>query len=121
LVPVRKQPGLKAGAFSPALLVPVATTGINGLYKPGLKSFFPPVKTEFESTCKRDIQVENALRGLDTSNKTAKWNFLVGPATFYLILNLCSSSTSRMPGAGPCVFMGMQVNTQKYCKSFQII
>jgi hypothetical protein len=43
LVPVRKQPGLKAGAFSPALLVPVATTGTNGLYKPGLKAFFPPV------------------------------------------------------------------------------
>jgi hypothetical protein len=32
-----------AGAFSPALLVPVATTGTNGLYKPGLKAFFPPV------------------------------------------------------------------------------
>jgi hypothetical protein len=43
LVPVRKQPGLKAGASSPALLVPVAETGINGLYKPGLKAFFPPV------------------------------------------------------------------------------
>jgi hypothetical protein len=25
------------------LLVPVAKTGINGLYKPGLKAFFPPV------------------------------------------------------------------------------
>jgi hypothetical protein len=25
------------------LLVPVAETGINGLYKPGLKAFFPPV------------------------------------------------------------------------------
>jgi hypothetical protein len=43
LVPVRKQPGLKTGAFSPALLVPVATTRTNGLYKPGLKAFFPPV------------------------------------------------------------------------------
>jgi hypothetical protein len=43
LVPARKQPGLKAGAFSPAWLVPVAETGINGLYKPGLKAFFPPV------------------------------------------------------------------------------
>jgi hypothetical protein len=43
LVPVRKQPGLKAGAFSPALLVPVAITGTNGCYKPGLKAFFPPV------------------------------------------------------------------------------
>jgi hypothetical protein len=43
LVLVRQQPGLKAGAFSPALLVPVATTGINGLYKPGLMAFFPPV------------------------------------------------------------------------------
>jgi hypothetical protein len=43
LVPVRKQLGLKCGAFSPALLVPVAETGINGLYKPGLKAFFPPV------------------------------------------------------------------------------
>jgi hypothetical protein len=43
LVLVRKQPGIKAGAFSPALLVPVATTGTNGLYKPGLKAFFPPV------------------------------------------------------------------------------
>jgi hypothetical protein len=43
LVPVRKEPGLKAGAFSPALLVPVAAPGINGLYKPGLKAFFPPV------------------------------------------------------------------------------
>jgi hypothetical protein len=31
LVPVHKQPGLKAGAFSPALLVPVATTGTNYL------------------------------------------------------------------------------------------
>jgi hypothetical protein len=43
LVPVHKQPGLKAGAFSPALLIPVATTGTNGLYKSGLKVFFPPV------------------------------------------------------------------------------
>jgi hypothetical protein len=43
LVPVRKQPGLKAGAFSPALLVPVATTGINGRYKPEPMAFFPPV------------------------------------------------------------------------------
>jgi hypothetical protein len=43
LVPVPKQPGLKAGAFNRALLVPVAATGINGLYKPGLKAFFPPV------------------------------------------------------------------------------
>jgi hypothetical protein len=43
LVPVPKQPGLKAGAFSRALLVPVAATGINRLYKPGLKAFFPPV------------------------------------------------------------------------------
>jgi hypothetical protein len=25
------------------LLVPVATTGTNGLYKPRLKTFFPPV------------------------------------------------------------------------------
>jgi hypothetical protein len=31
LIPVRKQPGLKAPAFSPALLVPVATTRTNGL------------------------------------------------------------------------------------------
>jgi hypothetical protein len=45
LVPVRKQPGLKAGAFSPALLVPVvATTGTNGRYKPGPMAFFPPVR-----------------------------------------------------------------------------
>jgi hypothetical protein len=44
LVPVRKQLGLKAGAFNPALLVSVATTGTNGLYKPGLKAFFPPVQ-----------------------------------------------------------------------------
>jgi hypothetical protein len=43
LVPARKQPGLKAGAFSPAWLVSVAETGINGLYKLGLKAFFPPV------------------------------------------------------------------------------
>jgi hypothetical protein len=28
------------------LLVPVAATGINGLYKPGLKTFFPPVVSE---------------------------------------------------------------------------
>jgi hypothetical protein len=28
------------------LLVPVAETGINGLYKPGLKAFFPPVSRE---------------------------------------------------------------------------
>jgi hypothetical protein len=28
----------------PALLVPVATTGTNGHYKPGLKAFFPPVR-----------------------------------------------------------------------------
>jgi hypothetical protein len=41
LVPVHKRPGL---AFSRALLVPVAETGINGLYKPGLKAFFPPVQ-----------------------------------------------------------------------------
>jgi hypothetical protein len=44
LVPVRKQPGLKAGAFSPAVLVPVATTGTNGRYKPGAMAFFPPVR-----------------------------------------------------------------------------
>jgi hypothetical protein len=44
LVPARKQPGLKAGAFSPAWLVPVAETEINELYKPGLKAFFPPVQ-----------------------------------------------------------------------------
>jgi hypothetical protein len=43
LVPAPKQPGLKAGAFSPAWLIPVAEIGINGLYKPGLKAFFPPV------------------------------------------------------------------------------
>jgi hypothetical protein len=43
LVPARKQPGLKAGAFSLTWLVPIAETGINGLYKPGLKAFFPPV------------------------------------------------------------------------------
>jgi hypothetical protein len=50
MVPVRKQPGLKAGAFSRALLVPVAETRINGLYKPGLKAFFLPVKPQTEST-----------------------------------------------------------------------
>jgi hypothetical protein len=43
LVLVRKQPGLKAGAFSPALLVPVVTTGTNGRYNPGPMTFFPPV------------------------------------------------------------------------------
>jgi hypothetical protein len=43
LVPARKQPGLKAPAFSPAWLVPVAETGINGIYKPGLKAFFSPL------------------------------------------------------------------------------
>jgi hypothetical protein len=46
LVPVRKQPGLKAGAFSPALLVPVAITGTNGPYKPRLMAFFPPMLTK---------------------------------------------------------------------------
>jgi hypothetical protein len=40
LVPIHKQPGLKAGAFNPALLVPVATTETNRLYKPRLKTFF---------------------------------------------------------------------------------
>jgi hypothetical protein len=30
------------------LLVPVAATEINGLYKPGLKAFFPPVKVAQE-------------------------------------------------------------------------
>jgi hypothetical protein len=48
LVSVHKQPGLKAGAFSPALLVPVATTGTNGLYKPGLKAFFLPVSKDLD-------------------------------------------------------------------------
>jgi hypothetical protein len=43
LVPIRKQSGLKAGAFSPALLVPVAITETNGRYKPGPMAFFPPV------------------------------------------------------------------------------
>jgi hypothetical protein len=43
LVPVRKQPELKAEAFSPTLLVPVATTRTNGHYKPGQIAFFPPV------------------------------------------------------------------------------
>jgi hypothetical protein len=47
LVPIRKQPGLKAGAFSPALLVPVATTGTNEPYKLGLMAFFPPVRQKF--------------------------------------------------------------------------
>jgi hypothetical protein len=28
----------------PALLVPVAIVGTNGLYKPGLMAFFPPVQ-----------------------------------------------------------------------------
>jgi hypothetical protein len=46
LVPVRKQPGLKDEAFSPALLVPVATTGTNGRYRPGPMAFFPPVSAE---------------------------------------------------------------------------
>jgi hypothetical protein len=50
LVPVRKQPGLKAGAFSPALLVPVATTGTNERYKPGPMAFFPPVVYEYISS-----------------------------------------------------------------------
>jgi hypothetical protein len=45
LVSVRKQSGLKAGTFSPALLVPVATTGTNTPYKLGLMTFFPPVPT----------------------------------------------------------------------------
>jgi hypothetical protein len=43
LIPVRKQPGLKVGAFSPTLLVPVAITGTNVRYKPGPMAFFPPV------------------------------------------------------------------------------
>jgi hypothetical protein len=47
LVPVRKQPGLKAPTFSSALLVPVATTGTNGPYKPGPMAFFPPVVLGF--------------------------------------------------------------------------
>jgi hypothetical protein len=41
------------------LLVPVAETGINGLYKPGLKAFFPPVLDHAWSTkkilCKKII------------------------------------------------------------------
>jgi hypothetical protein len=51
LVPVRKQPGLKASTFSPALLVPVAPTGTNEPYKPGPMALFPPVvrKTELQS------------------------------------------------------------------------
>jgi hypothetical protein len=48
LVPAGKQPGLKAGAFSLAWLVPVAETGINVHYKPGLKAFFPPVSDEVQ-------------------------------------------------------------------------
>jgi hypothetical protein len=43
LVPVRKQPGLKAPPFSPALLVPVAPTETNGPYKPRPMAFFPLV------------------------------------------------------------------------------
>jgi hypothetical protein len=58
------------------LLVPVAETGINGLYKPGLKAFFPPVRhlsiniegwknfTQIE-----DLQVGQAM--LKTTRKTA--------------------------------------------------
>jgi hypothetical protein len=34
---------IEAPAFSPALSVPIATTGTNELYKSGLKAFFPPV------------------------------------------------------------------------------
>jgi hypothetical protein len=50
LVPFQKRPGLKAGAFSRALLVPVAATGINGLYKSGLKAFFSTsVDSDFAS------------------------------------------------------------------------
>jgi hypothetical protein len=45
LVPVRKQPGL------PALLVPVATTGTNGLYKPELKAFFSTSERVRVSVC----------------------------------------------------------------------
>jgi hypothetical protein len=30
------------------------------------------------------MQVENALRRLDTPNKTVKWNLMVGPTTFFL-------------------------------------
>jgi hypothetical protein len=45
LVPVHKQPGLKALAFSPALLVLVASTGTNEPYKPGPMAFFPPVSS----------------------------------------------------------------------------
>jgi hypothetical protein len=44
LVLVLKKPGLKAEAFSPALLVSVALIETNGPYKLGLKAFFPPVE-----------------------------------------------------------------------------
>jgi hypothetical protein len=56
LVPARKQPGLKAGAFSLAWLIPVAETGINGLYKPGLKAFFPPVSPPPPPSSLADIE-----------------------------------------------------------------
>jgi hypothetical protein len=52
---VHKQPGLKAGAFSPALLVPVATTGTNAPYKPGLMAFFSPVDVARISMARRQL------------------------------------------------------------------
>jgi hypothetical protein len=59
LAPVRKQSGLNAGAFSLALLVPVATTGTNGLYKPRLKAFFPPMSINWVT----DANVSLCLKG----------------------------------------------------------
>jgi hypothetical protein len=47
LVPVRKQPGLKVPAFSPALLVLIAPTGTNGPYKLGPMAFFSTSKIFF--------------------------------------------------------------------------
>jgi hypothetical protein len=71
LLPVPKQPGLKAGAFSRALLVPVAATGINGLYKPGLKAFFPPVFIPHFLHLLRKIPMQYTLIQLFSTTKTA--------------------------------------------------
>jgi hypothetical protein len=74
LVPVRKKPGLKAGAFSPALLVPVATTETNGLYKPGLKATsvrIHPLKTSYGvGSTKREERITYPLLVVPNADST---------------------------------------------------
>jgi hypothetical protein len=73
-------------AFSRILLVPIAETGINGLYKPGLKAFFST------SACSRSIPSNSAVRASTCFHQNIKlifraakidWSIVFHPANEY--------------------------------------